>query len=79
MKRALFILLIATAAYADRWATSDRFRLVGPAARSHTWGPLALPSSAATAGGHEAYLAGPDGLVVRRALSADGWVTSVTR
>ena len=29
MKRALFILLIATAAHADRWSANDRLKLVG--------------------------------------------------
>jgi hypothetical protein len=52
--------------------------VVGPAARSHTWGGLHLPTDPFGAGRYEAYFAGPDGLRIRRALTAEGWTTTVT-
>jgi hypothetical protein len=53
--------------------------VVGAAARSHTWGPLALvgPGDAADVGaGVVAYLRGPGSLTVERRLTQAGWVTS---
>jgi len=54
--------------------------LVGPAARSHTWGPWAPVAAPASPGdGERTFLrAGP--VVIERVLTRDGWRTAaVTR
>jgi hypothetical protein len=55
--------------------------VVGPAARSHTWGPLTIPSEPAGDGArHTAYFRGPGPLTVTRTLGESGWATTaVTR
>jgi hypothetical protein len=51
--------------------------VVGPAARSHTWGGLDLPTDPLPAGGHDAFLRGPGAVAVHRTLTASGWQTAV--
>jgi hypothetical protein len=54
--------------------------VVGPAARSHTWGPLEWPSDPPPPGRHGAFLRGPGSLALSRTLTATGWHTAtVTR
>ena len=50
--------------------------LVGPAARSHTWGGLHLPTGSPEAGRYDAYLRGPDAVALRRTLTEAGWATA---
>jgi hypothetical protein len=51
--------------------------IVGPAARSHTWGPLAIATAPADGTPrHTAYLKGPGTLTVHRALTGSGWHTT---
>jgi hypothetical protein len=51
--------------------------VVGGAARSHTWGPLALPDGRDDSqDGAVAYLRGPGSLTVERRLTAAGWATA---
>jgi hypothetical protein len=51
--------------------------VVGQAARSHTWGPLAIPAVPAEGTArHTAYLRGPGTLTVTRTLTGSGWRTT---
>ncbi len=57
--------------------TGGPLELVGPAARSHTWGPLAIAAvDVAAAGRSTVYFRGPDTLTVARTLTDSGWQTS---
>jgi hypothetical protein len=57
--------------------TGGPLELVGAAARSHTWGPLAISTQPMAAPArHTVYFRGPGPLTVTRTLTDSGWQTS---